>query len=388
MSVHKLNRIRRYAAAEAWACKSDDGPRLLLEGDEGARSWLERVAAAHAAIDTRHVARVVATHLDGSKPSIVFDCSATVDLDLIVDAAAQSDIKMEFPAAIAFNEVLLDTLEAAHRGSPPQCVGALGWRNILIGPDGDMWLFGFGENFAARHPERGFSNVGSLSAAPEIAFGAAPTPSADVYAAFTLIQSLFPHVDIYPAFADAAAGTEGASLRDALVALSADILARSAEDRIGDIATLRGRYRAIRALDGRMPSADPATMARFWADLVAAASGDLPAPSARPAAAIVVDRTKRAVQIGDTAPITLARRKSLWRLLDRLVEAHVDDLGPQSVDDLQNAGWPDERILPEAGRARVYVGISTLRRLGLGDVIVRNDNGYHLAESVQLRVAT
>jgi hypothetical protein len=53
-----------------------------------------------------------------------------------------------------------------------------------------------------------------------------------------------------------------------------------------------------------------------------------------------------------------------------------------TVDDLLTAGWPGERPLPEAANNRVWVTISTLRKLGLGEVLQRWDGGYRLDPAV------
>jgi hypothetical protein len=45
-----------------------------------------------------------------------------------------------------------------------------------------------------------------------------------------------------------------------------------------------------------------------------------------------------------------------------------------------------ERPLPEAGNNRVWVTISTLRKLGLGDVLQRWDGGYRLDPSVPCHI--
>jgi len=51
---------------------------------------------------------------------------------------------------------------------------------------------------------------------------------------------------------------------------------------------------------------------------------------------------------------------------------------------LVEVGWPGERLLPKAGAARVYVALSTLRKLGLRDAIERSMKGFRLAESASV----
>lgn len=59
---------------------------------------------------------------------------------------------------------------------------------------------------------------------------------------------------------------------------------------------------------------------------------------------------------------------------------------PLTVDDLFEAGWPGEKALPDAIRSRVYVAISTLRKAGMGDLIVKDEEGYRLAPDIPVLV--
>jgi hypothetical protein len=75
------------------------------------------------------------------------------------------------------------------------------------------------------------------------------------------------------------------------------------------------------------------------------------------------------------------------RLLLALVEAQRARPGqPVSGDALVRAGWPGERIYPEAAKNRLHVGVSTLRKLGLGDILARDGDGYFLDPRVEVRL--
>jgi hypothetical protein len=54
-------------------------------------------------------------------------------------------------------------------------------------------------------------------------------------------------------------------------------------------------------------------------------------------------------------------------------------------DELLEAGWPGERVGPEAGFARVRNALSTLRKMGLRDVLLTRDDGYLLDPAVPIR---
>ncbi len=81
--------------------------------------------------------------------------------------------------------------------------------------------------------------------------------------------------------------------------------------------------------------------------------------------------------------IELAHRVPLTRLLAALLAAPGTEV-PREV--LIAAGWPGERLLPDAAGNRLRVGLSTLRGLGLGDLIERTENGYRLDPTVPVRI--
>ena len=75
----------------------------------------------------------------------------------------------------------------------------------------------------------------------------------------------------------------------------------------------------------------------------------------------------------------LRDRHAVRRLLLRLVERRREAPGRGvSLSDLQEAGWPGERILPQAASNRIYVAVNQLRKLGLKDWLRRSGEGYFL----------
>jgi hypothetical protein len=83
--------------------------------------------------------------------------------------------------------------------------------------------------------------------------------------------------------------------------------------------------------------------------------------------------------VGSTERVDLTRRRSLRLLLAALATSSREAPGhAQSVDALVASGWPGERLLRRAAAQRVYVALSTLRRMGLKDVLVSSRDGYRL----------
>jgi hypothetical protein len=83
--------------------------------------------------------------------------------------------------------------------------------------------------------------------------------------------------------------------------------------------------------------------------------------------------------------IDISNRRAPSSLLYALAAARKARPGASmTVEELFEAGWPGERALPAAAASRVYVAISTLRKLGLKDLLIRDDAGYRLDASVPL----
>jgi predicted ATPase len=83
--------------------------------------------------------------------------------------------------------------------------------------------------------------------------------------------------------------------------------------------------------------------------------------------------------------VMLPRESPMRLILLRLVEAHAERRGQAvALDQLVSAGWPGERMLADAARNRGYMALSRLRKLGLGPLIERNEDGYRLAPDLRI----
>jgi hypothetical protein len=131
--------------------------------------------------------------------------------------------------------------------------------------------------------------------------------------------------------------------------------------------------------------------ARVWRVLVASFKPPSPAaPANAPGAAPgmpswVVGPGARWVRPPGGAPLDLARRGSLRRVLDALVTRRLEEPGVAwSSIALLEAGWPGDRVLHEPGMMRVYSVIRRLRALGWGDALVTRDDGYLIDPEVEV----
>jgi hypothetical protein len=306
---------------------------------------------------------------------LLFDCDAVVDVEALVCELSNRKQRIEYPAAIAFNEFLMDSVESVHEGGAGY-FGAFGWRNVLAGPTGRLWLFGLGNNFPARNADGMASSQGVMQA-PELLLGAPPSTASDVYLLHQALRSMLPNVSLLPMYETALQRSgHGEAIYTALVSTTAAALAPEPWARLATVAELRSRYRAVRALVPEMPDADEEGLAALITDLLR------PVVETARRVTLEVDVAKRTLTLGEDV-IDLSSRGPQWRILSELIEGQERGLGI-SIEAIANAGWPDEKVLPEAARARVYVAISALRKTALRDYIQRRDDGYLMSADVRI----
>jgi hypothetical protein len=133
------------------------------------------------------------------------------------------------------------------------------------------------------------------------------------------------------------------------------------------------------AHDGEIP-ATPRVLALLSA-------GTAPPEVADRGASITIEESGAWLEPAGGERVSLLSRKTLRRLLAELVRAHR--AAPErslTVVELLAVGWPDERVLPRAGASRVYVAMTSLRQLGLRELLDRTALGYRLAPRANIRV--
>src|SRR5262249_30895307 len=97
-----------------------------------------------------------------------------------------------------------------------------------------------------------------------------------------------------------------------------------------------------------------------------------------------IARSGDSFSLGESTDISLARRGPLRRVLLRLAQHREMPEAAASVagDDLFAAGWPGEKAVGQSAEGRLRTAIWTLRRMGLHELLVTRDDGYHLAADV------
>ncbi len=76
--------------------------------------------------------------------------------------------------------------------------------------------------------------------------------------------------------------------------------------------------------------------------------------------------------------VDLRASPRLAAVLAALVEAHGEGTECLAAETIAEKAWRGERIIPDAAKNRVYVAVSSLRKLGLRRVIARASVGYSL----------
>lgn len=188
------------------------------------------------------------------------------------------------------------------------------------------------------------------------------------------------------------------AVHEARLSMTAESLL-SALDAVVDLDDLEGELEAreglvrvaMAAADARLAAVrldELEAAARFtddvrWARRISALK-ERPQVAKTPTMTVRVSRDGRRVQVG-AERFDFSRRGPLRRVLVALVEMRLRSVGrPLSASDVQEAGWPGEKMFAESAAARVYMAIRRLRELGLGPALRTVDAGYLLDANVDV----
>jgi predicted ATPase/tetratricopeptide (TPR) repeat protein len=189
------------------------------------------------------------------------------------------------------------------------------------------------------------------------------------------------------------AGTEGPHPHAVALCRAAIRVARAREtggddhDAIAEAERLIAVARAIPAPGGRPLTQRTFEIRAAIRSLEAVLERRRPAPSLPPPGTLLgVDREGRWFEPPDGPRVDIGRRPVMRRLLVALTQARLDAPGkPLAWRALLELGWPEERMLPTAGRNRVHVMLWRMRELGLRHTLCANEDGYWLATDVTVR---
>jgi len=358
--------------------KQGDHRRLLLHGRS---PQLHRIARAHRVVRSPYIPTVLRhRHLHDSD-QLLLDCDAVVHLGDVITLLAENQVRPSLAISLALHEMLLEALESAHAAQ--QYLGALCPKNVLVGPSGNVWLLGLGHNFPAMRHAAGFVE------APEVFFGSPATATSDVYALFAWTCAMLPLTPPPKKLRAALSGAAAGPLRGVLHNLRTDALALDPSRRPASLAELRARYRIVRRVTpALLPPADyqglrhliaraVQTLTDRWQTTPSTSRPIRPPDADQPTLQVTPDLSHLVVD--GCHAVDLSTRIIIRRLLARLIHQHHISPGqPLTLQQLQQAGWPDERMMHKAARARIYVAVSTLRKLGLRQIIIKDSGGYCL----------
>jgi len=134
-----------------------------------------------------------------------------------------------------------------------------------------------------------------------------------------------------------------------------------------------GETRAAQALIDRSDDA------RAIVRLTEGARKEAPLSSRRVGQRLLVSPHTISVGLAGGVRVSLADHEAARRIMARLIAHH--EAGQEEgmpAEALIAAGWPGERLLPDAAKNRLYVVIAWLRKQGLKDVLWRRFGGYLL----------
>jgi hypothetical protein len=375
--------LRTATPFEAFSVRCEQQPRLLLMANarldpSEARARADAIASAHERLEGPHIPGLQARGEHQGRPWLLLRAAAIADGDDVIRTQVDRNARQPYRAAIGGLDAIGAALRRMHGTRSPQtgqpyAIGAIGLANLYYEPDGTLWLLGAGDNGFARA-----STLLPTVIAPEVALGEPPTPASDVFALSALMRAMVPYVELPAAISRVLRG------HDANTPLGK--LTHETNARVWglphalrpSLATLDRVVRGVVALLGE--SVSYGAHREFVAALLA---HDEPEHAAHERAVLELADDGSWFRLDAQETQRIASRAALRRVLLCIVE-HADRGESCDVRKLLEAGWPGERVDPEAGANRVYVAVSALRRMGLRTAIERFDLGYRLVPGVRV----
>lgn len=358
---------------------------VLIPGPEAeparAAEVFAKLERAHNTLLRASVPRVLTRGTYQQMPFLEFDCDATMDGVALHRILIDTQRRAPLSAAVVLASELSRALRATHELRDPSlgrpvCLGRLSYANVLFAPSGRFYLVGLGHNFPVYKPCGLLDGRVTTFQAPEVALGGAPSPMGDHVALHLLLRSLLPVVDLGPELLRVLSGEPGPGDQEILECLrwpDLHLLAAPPSQR-GTLVEADAVAARLRELCSVRP--DPEGFARFVREAIQGASPPPGGPAGRRTLTLGVEVSWALGTDGTRHVFGQAHR----RIVMALAELHRCSPGAVlAVKEICEAGWPGERMVPEAGANRVYVALTQLRRMGMRDFIERCDGGYRFA---------
>lgn len=387
--------IRVHGPFQFFATRSLGGEaRLVIVGAPAtdratAADRLDRVSEAHSLVDHPKVPRLAERDCEAGVEFAAFVCDAVLDGETLLAEVARRGERVAYAAADAFISGLRDVLRSAHRVHHPVtgealCLGSMSTDHLFFSADGRHHVVGFGADLT-RAASTGF-------VPPEVAIGGRPTPEGDFVALLLFMRFLLPYVELPPPIARCLRGEpepSDAEIAAVLFWFERNVIGVDAKHRASVDEALEKSAHLRRLLGVELDA--PA----FDAFVGRVCRGHVPSAAAVPDAhdRVRSDPSAKGLVVGPRAEwftaaagkVDLRPHAALRRILEALLDLHhrTPDRSA-TVGELCDAGWPGERMTVDAGKARVYVALSTLRRMGLRDPLERADGGYRLKPTLRV----
>ncbi len=352
---------------------------------------LAEIERVHALLDHPHIPRVTERGVVDGTPYLELDCDAVMDGAELYRLVTDTGKSLPQESADGFISSLCQAMQSAHATidpgrKGPVCLCRLSIANLLFSPEGRFYLVGYGRNFPVENDRGIHDGWVTTFQAPEVAFGGEATPSGDYVALLLFVRSLLPVVKMSAVISRIVRGDIHPHDQELLECLrwhDQHVLGAPVGRR-KSIEEAQAMTEQIRRLSGARP--DPEGFRSFISDLVRQPARHRAEASAPPESTpnLVVGFDVSWVAGPDGEQHLLGRPQG--RLVAAFIERHREAPGTAlTTQDLLQAGWPGERLVPEAGSNRVYVALTQLRRMGLRNVLEHREGGYRLAPRTVVR---
>lgn len=311
---------------------------------------------------------------DRSATHVELDVAPLGTLAQVLVRAREEGVTIDYASALGLGALTAEVLSAIRAADPDRASGRLSGGQIVIDVAGGVHFVGLGTPLQLDADASGAPSP-FVATAPEVARGDAPVPSSDVCAAALFATLVVPYLRFPGALGEALRSPSSTPLAEAARYFDAHVATHVVSEREADLSVVMARFEEAWRAAGLTWSA------RDAADELGRLARRLLAPSL---AILEVAPGGARFRRGLDAPVDLSNRAAPRHILEALASDGQAEGPGLDFEQMVAAGWPDERILPAAARARVHMAVSTLRKLGLGDWLKHEDGRYRLARSVRI----